>query len=135
MNKERLREKLTNYNKALQRLEEALAVKNPDTFIYDAVIKRFEFTYELAWRLMKSYIEYQGGADVRFARDVFREAYAKGLIKEGEVWLQMLQDRDISSHTYDEEESKRIYERVKKYWQHFSDLAQDIEKGLGCTED
>jgi len=93
MNRRRVQEKLANYNKALQRLDEALAVENPNSFIYDSVMKRFEFTYELAWRLMKSYIEYQGGADVRFARDVFREAYAKGLIKEGEVWLQMLQDR------------------------------------------
>ena len=130
MNRRRVQEKLANYNKALQRLDEALAVENPNSFIYDSVIKRFEFTYELAWRLMKSYIEYQGGADVRFARDVFREAYAKGLIKEGEVWLQMLQDRNISSHTYNEDESKQIYERVKKYRQHFRQLAHDIEKGL-----
>ena len=135
MNRGRVQEKLANYNKALQRLDEALAVENPNSFIYDSVIKRFEFTYELAWRLMKSYIEYQGGADVRFARDVFREAYAKGLIKEGKVWLQMLQDRNISSHTYNEDESKQIYERVKKYRQYFFALAQEIEKGLACTED
>lgn len=135
MNRRRVQEKLANYNKALQRLDEALAVENPNSFIYDSVIKRFEFTYELAWRLMKSYIEYQGGADVRFARDVFREAYAKGLIKEGEVWLQMLQDRNISSHTYNEDESKQIYERVKKYRQYFFALAQEIEKGWACTED
>lgn len=135
MNRRRVQEKLANYNKALQRLDEALAVENPNSFIYDSVMKRFEFTYELAWRLMKSYIEYQGGADVRFARDVFREAYAKGLIKEGKVWLQMLQDRNISSHTYNEDESKQIYERVKKYRQYFFALAQEIEKGLACTED
>jgi nucleotidyltransferase substrate binding protein (TIGR01987 family) len=127
---ERVREKLANYNQALLRLDEALGVNEPNTFIYDSVIKRFEFTYELAWRLMKAYMEYKGGEDVRFARDVFREAFATGLIMEGEVWLEMMRDRNLSSHTYDEGESQRIYERVKKYRQHFRQLAHDIEKGL-----
>ena len=130
MNAERIRGKFANYNHALQRLDEALEVEEPNTFIYDAVIKRFEFTYELAWRLMKAFIEYKGGADVRFARDVFREAFSTGLIAEGEVWLKMLQDRNISSHTYDEAESKQIYERVKNYRQHFAQLAEDIKKEL-----
>lgn len=130
MTAERIREKLANYNRALQRLDEALGVEEPDTFIYDAVIKRFEFTYELAWRLMKAFIEYKGGEDVRFARDVFREAFATGLVTEGEVWLKMMQDRNISSHTYDEAESKQIYERVKNYRQHFGQLAEDIKKEL-----
>lgn len=128
---ERLREKLSNYQKAMKRLEESIALQNPNEYIYDAVIKRFEFTYELAWKLMKAYIEYKGGEEVRFARDVFREAYANGLIRDGEVWLQMMKDRNLSSHTYDEEAAREIYERVKQsYWKHFFELSLRIGKDL-----
>ena len=92
----------------------------------------FEFTYELAWRLMKSYIEYQGG-QMSVLPGCWK-AYAKGLIKEGKVWLQMQQDRNISSHTYNEDESKQIYERVKEYRQYFLPLLRNRE-GIGMQED
>jgi nucleotidyltransferase substrate binding protein (TIGR01987 family) len=127
-----LRRKFENYQKALKRLDESMEVQNPDQFIYDSVVKRFEFTYELAWKLMKAYIEYKGGEDVRFARDVFREAYANGLVKDGEGWLQMMKDRNLSSHTYDEEAARQIYERVKQiYSKYFIELSGSIGGDLG----
>jgi nucleotidyltransferase substrate binding protein (TIGR01987 family) len=127
-----LRRKFENYQKALKRLDESMEVQNPDQFIYDSVVKRFEFTYELAWKLMKAYIEYKGGEDVRFARDVFREAYANGLVKDGEGWLQMMKDRNLSSHTYDEEAAREIYERVKQiYSKYFIELSGSIGGDLG----
>jgi len=129
--RERLQEKISSYQRALQRLDEALAEANPNEYVYDAVIKRFEFTYELAWKLMKGYIEYQGGEEARFARDVFREAFANGLVQNGEVWLQMMKDRNLSSHTYDEEEAREIYERVKRdYREHFIKLLLRIGEDL-----
>ena len=113
-------------------MDESMEVQNPDQFIYDSVVKRFEFTYELAWKLMKAYIEYKGGEDVRFARDVFREAYANGLVKDGEGWLQMMKDRNLSSHTYDEEAARQIYERVKQiYSKYFIELSGSIGGDLG----
>lgn len=130
MTEERLRERLENYKKALKRLEEALG-KKPDPYIYDSVIKRFEFTYELAWKLMKALIEYQGGESVSFPRGIFKEAYARGLIKDGEVWLGMLEDRNLTSHTYDEASAKKIYQRVKDiYAIHLALLAQIVEREL-----
>jgi nucleotidyltransferase substrate binding protein (TIGR01987 family) len=128
MTKERVSQKLGNYKKALARLEEALAEKEPDQYVYDAVIKRFEFTYELAWKLLKAFIEYKGGEDVRFPRDIFKEAYAKGLLENGEVWLSMLQDRNLSSHTYSQERAMEIYNRVKDiYFEEFIQLVRTIE--------
>lgn len=130
MTEERLRERLENYNKALKRLEEALA-KKPDPYIYDSVIKRFEFTYEMAWKLMKALIDYQGGESGSFPRGIFKEAYASGLIKDGEVWLGMLEDRNLTSHTYDEVGAKEIYQRVKNlYAAHLALLAQITEREL-----
>ena len=131
MTEVQLREKLGNYQKTLERLDESLEKQNPDQFIYDSVIKRFEFTYELAWKLMKAFIEYKGGEDVRFARDVFREAYANGLVKDGEGWLQMMQGRNLSSHTYNEEAAREIYDRVKQiYRKQFMELSLSIRKDL-----
>ncbi|GAB4258823.1 nucleotidyltransferase substrate binding protein [Thermincola ferriacetica] len=128
MTKERIVEKLEKYKQALARLEEALTKKEPDQFVYDAAIKRFEFTYELAWKLMKALIEYKGGEDVHFPRDVFKEAYAKGLLENGEIWLDMLNDRNLSSHTYNRERAMEIFKRVKdRYFDEFVRLTGTIE--------
>lgn len=128
MTEEKIKNKLDNYKRAVQRLEEALAVKRPNQFVYDSVIKRFEFTYEQAWKLLKAFIEYKGGADVKLPRDIFKEAYAAGLLSEGEVWLEMIKDRNLTSHTYDEENAREIYRRVKvEYLAHFQELVRRIE--------
>lgn len=125
-------EKLRNYKQALARLEEALAVNEPDQFVHDAAIKRFEFTYELAWKLLKVLMEYKGGEDVRFPRDIFKEAYAKGLLENGEIWLDMLNDRNLSSHTYNQERALEIFGRVKnRYLAELIRLAETIEGELG----
>ncbi|ADD02942.1 MULTISPECIES: nucleotidyltransferase substrate binding protein [Thermoanaerobacter] len=131
MTEERLREKLSNYKKALSRLEEALKEEKVNQYVYDSVIKRFEFTYELAWKLMKAFIEYKGGNDVKFPRDIFKEAFATGIVEDGEVWLSMIRDRNLSSHTYNQEGAIEIYNRIKNfYWEHLKSLAKTIEGGI-----
>lgn len=131
MTKERVMERLENYKKVLERLREALAEEQPDQFVYDATIKRFEFTYELSWKLLKALIEYKGGADVRFPRDVFREAYGTGLLANGQVWLDMIRDRNLSSHTYSFERAMEIYERIKnRYFAEFEAMKEAVEGEL-----
>jgi nucleotidyltransferase substrate binding protein (TIGR01987 family) len=128
MNEDRIFEKMENYKQALLRLEEALKEKEPDQFVFDATIKRFEFTYELGWKLMKAVIEYKGGENVLFPRDVFKEAFAKGMLKNGEVWLEMLKDRNLSSHTYNQEMAREVYQRIKnKYFSEFLGLVCTIQ--------
>jgi nucleotidyltransferase substrate binding protein (TIGR01987 family) len=77
------------------------------------VIERFEFTYELSWKLLKVYLSYSGIADVRTPREAFKEAFSVGLLNEGDVWIDMLEDRNLTSHTYDEAEARAIYRKVK----------------------
>lgn len=128
MTEDRINDKLGKYKQALARLEEALTEKEPDQFVYDATIKRFEFTYELAWKLLKAVIEYKGGKEVLFPRDVFKESFADGMLKNGEVWLEMLKDRNLSSHTYNQEMAKDVFQRIKdKYFDEFIGLAGTIE--------
>lgn len=121
MNIERLKERMEEYRKAVLRLKEALEEDISNPLIYDGVIQRFEFTYELAWRLMKAYLEYEGIAVVNSPRAAFKEAFAAGLIFDGDVWIDMIDDRNLTAHTYNEERAKEIYNKIReKYFAQFA---------------
>ncbi|WP_027340618.1 nucleotidyltransferase substrate binding protein [Halonatronum saccharophilum] len=120
MNSLRWEEKLGDFKSALDRLEEGLKEKDINPLMIDGVIQRFEFNYELAWKVMKYFLEYQGIEGAKSPRSTFREAYAIGLIEDGEAWIDMLKDRNLTSHTYDEERARSIYEKVKE--KHFDNL-------------
>lgn len=131
MDIQRLREKLSDYSRALKRLEEALERDQSDDIVLDAVIQRFEFTYELSWKLIKAYMSYSGIADVKTPRQAFKEAFAAGLIDEGGVWLEMLDDRNLTSHTYDQSTARRIYKKVKdRYYPAMIGLKEAISREI-----
>lgn len=112
MNKERLYERLEVYKKASERLNDATKLELKEDIIIDGVIQRFEFTFELSWKLMKVFLEYTGITDIRSPRGAIREAFSYGLIDNGEEWIDMLIDRNKTSHIYDEEEARLIYEKI-----------------------
>ncbi len=64
------------------------------------LIKGFEFSHELAWNVLKDYLDYQGIADLVGSRDATRTAFQNGLIQDGEVWMEMIKARNLSSHIY-----------------------------------
>lgn len=128
MSMERLREKFLNYSKALTRLEESLDRDETDDIVLDAVIQRFEFSYELSWKLVKTYLSYNGIAEVRSPREAFKEAFAAGLITEGDAWIDMLEDRNLTAHTYDEDQAKKIYQRIKS--KHYK-ILKELKDKLG----
>lgn len=131
MDKAKLKEKLFNYARAVERLKESLDRDENDDIVRDGVIQRFEFTYELSWKLLKAYLAYNGLADVRTPREAFKEAFATGLITEGDVWIEMLDDRNLTSHTYDEAEARRIFERIRnKYFEELSRLKETISREI-----
>ena len=131
MNKERIFEKFSDYRRASDRLNEATKIKIDNDIVYDGVIQRFEFTFELSWKLMKMYLEYVGISEIRSPRAIIREAYSYGLIEDGEQWIDMMIDRNKTSHLYDQEEAKLIYNKVKStYNLLLSDLANALEKEL-----
>ncbi|UFU00234.1 nucleotidyltransferase substrate binding protein [Radiobacillus kanasensis] len=82
MNKERLYERLEDYKKASSRLNEATLLEVEDDIIVDGVIQRFEFTFELSWKLMKAFLEFDGITEIRSPRGAIREAFSYGLAKE-----------------------------------------------------
>lgn len=100
----RWKQRLENFEKAHNRLKEALAAidSDPKNQLYAiAVIGSYQFTFELAWKTLKDYLNYSG-VDVSLPRDVIKQAFHHQIIKEGDLWIQMLETRNIIAHVYQE---------------------------------
>jgi nucleotidyltransferase substrate binding protein (TIGR01987 family) len=106
---------VTKLEKALCSLEKASAFPAIEGRLnVDATIQRFEFTIELFWKLLKSILESKG-VEVQYPKDVLKESFRGNLIDHEHVWLKMLQDRNLSSHTYDEALADRVFQDIKTY--------------------
>ena len=118
--------KVTAYNKALKQLEEAL--KQPySEFIRDAVIQRFEFTYELAWKSLKLQLATLD-LIVRSPKETLKVAYQQGLIVDADSWGELHLKRNLTTHTYDETLAEDVYQFIKnKGLKLFLDLAKKLE--------
>ncbi len=108
MDKETLRwiQRLNNYRKALARLAEIVhegSRRELNGFELDGIVEGFEFTFECACKLMKSYAESQGEEEVGALRDSIRRAFRLHLIEDGETWMEMIKWRNETSHNYDGE--------------------------------
>jgi nucleotidyltransferase substrate binding protein (TIGR01987 family) len=101
MESERFSQRLDDYSRALVRLGEALAAQDTDLAL-DASIQRFEFTFELAWKSMKLWLDQQGGQVVGTPKQTLGLALEAGLITDGNAWSNLLRNRNLTSHTYDE---------------------------------
>lgn len=104
-------QRLNNYSQALGRLSEAVelaAQRSLTPLEQQGLIQAFEFTHELAWNVMKDYFYWQGNAAITGSRDATREAYAKGLVEDGEGWMAMIRSRNQSSHTYNQSIAESI---------------------------
>lgn len=116
---------------ATERLKEALQEKENDIVI-DGTLHRFEFTFELAWKTIKDYLEYSGIVDgVGSPREIIKTAYVNGIIEEGEDWIKMMLARNSLSHLYDEQKSREIYIEIKeKYIYLFENLNRKFSEIL-----
>ena len=109
---ERMEQIRKDFENALMRLEEAVQKAVTDLEI-DGAIQRFEFTFELFWKLLKMYLETQGFISLS-PKACFKDAYRIGLLQNQEIVIKMLEDRNLSVHTYDHKISRKIFERIKK---------------------
>jgi nucleotidyltransferase substrate binding protein (TIGR01987 family) len=124
----RWQQRFSNYQKALQQLSRAveLSRQRPLSEIEkQGLIKAFEFTHELAWNVMKDYFEYQGNTSITGSRDATREAFRRNLIADGEGWMEMIQSRNKTSHTYNQEVADEMAAKVITI---YHDLFKTFEK-------
>ncbi len=113
MSKERFIERQTDVLERAARLAEAIA-QPENALIRDATIQRFEFTFEVVWKTLKLYLERQGH-ECGGPRPTLKKAFAENLIsspEEADVWFQMLEDRNLTSHAYDEAIAHRIHGHI-----------------------
>ena len=124
----RIKELLSDFEKALSRLQEGINAEIQQDILVDAVIQRFEFTFELSWKLMKFYLKFQG-IECNSPRQTLKQAYQNGIIEEGDEWIDMLMDRNRTSHIYNEQAAFEIYNKIKSnYVKLFDSLLKRIKE-------
>jgi nucleotidyltransferase substrate binding protein (TIGR01987 family) len=111
----RWKQRFINYSRALETIEEAksLADLRPLSKLeQQGLIQGFEFTHELAWNVLKDYLEEQGFVDIIGSKNASRQAFKNGLILDGEVWMDMIKAPNLTSHTYNAELAESITQDI-----------------------
>ena len=108
---------------------EFIEKKNLSKLEEQGLIKAFEYTYELAWNTMKDFYESQGETNIQGSKDAFRLAFKRGLISEGQIWMNMVQDRALTVHSYDQKIAKKVVSIIfSDYAPQFLKLKEDLLK-------
>lgn len=120
---QRFIQRKTEFSNAYERLKEALKEEESEIVI-DGALHRFEFTFELAWKSLKDYLEYMGLTEKTGSpREIIQQAFKQGIIQDGETWINMMLARNTLSHMYDENMSRDVFYQIKdKYIKLFGKL-------------
>jgi nucleotidyltransferase substrate binding protein (TIGR01987 family) len=108
-------QRLDNFHSAFSQLLSAVELSKTRALSdleKQGTIQAFEFTHELAWNVLKDYFEYQGNSSITGSRDATREAFQKGLLSDGEVWMEMIKSRNQTSHTYNKTVADEIVTKI-----------------------
>ncbi len=111
----RWHQRLDNFKQALEQLQSAFQLSQQRTLSdleSQGVIQAFEYTHELAWNVIKDYFEDQGNTQITGSKDSTREAFQKGLIQNGHIWMEMIKSRNKTSHTYNKNVSEEILKNI-----------------------
>jgi nucleotidyltransferase substrate binding protein (TIGR01987 family) len=149
----RWEQRFDNFVKAFKKLSQAVEyVKNDwakkekdtqgettqeiiDEILKEGLIQRFEYTYEMAWNVMKDYALYQGNAEIGGSRDAIRYAFANEIIVDGETWMDMIKSRIKTSHTYNEEIANDIFYKIlKEYYPAFIQFKNKMSGKLSSSQ-
>ncbi|PIQ13772.1 MAG: nucleotidyltransferase [Hydrogenophilales bacterium CG_4_9_14_3_um_filter_59_35] len=112
----RWKQRFNNYTKALNELSADVALRESrklSRLEEKGLIQSFEMVHELAWNVLKDYLEDVAGTTGLFgSKDSTREAFKRGLIEDGEAWMEMIKSRNLTSHVYDESTARDIAEDI-----------------------
>lgn len=130
-----MRIELSSLEKAVSSLDKAILRKKgapEDEELRDAVIQRFEYTYELCWKMLKRILEKEmatpSDADKLSFPDLLRESAERGIIKDVETWLEYREQRNITSHTYDEKKAESVYQTALNFFHDAHALQNELTK-------
>ena len=121
-------QRFSNYKKALSQFEKFIAKENLNELEEQGLIQAFEYTHELSWNVLRDYLREQGHSDIHGSRDATREAFKVELIKDGDGWMDMIRDRNRTSHTYNQATAKSITDNIiKRYFSLFLALRETMQ--------
>jgi nucleotidyltransferase substrate binding protein (TIGR01987 family) len=127
----RWQQRFSNYRRALEQLEGFFEPPTLNEREQQGLIKAFEYTFELAWNSFRDLLRSQGNGDLLRSRDTLREAFRLGLIADGEVWMLMIQDRNLTSHTYNRATAVEIGAHIREaYLSCFQALRSRLDQRL-----
>ncbi|HHW02164.1 MAG TPA: nucleotidyltransferase [Thermoanaerobacterales bacterium] len=118
----RWKQRYENFKKAVMQLAEFIEKNELNKFEVQGLIQCFEYTFELAWKTMKDYLE-QEGFDVNSPRSAIQTAFQMQLIADGQTWIDALEKRNLMAHTYDEKRTMEVERLIReKYYKIIKEL-------------
>jgi len=114
------------FSSAVERFEESLQAEK-SAMARDSAIKRFEFNFDLSWKLIKAFLEEDRGLKCVSPKGCFQEAYHQGVIDYNDLWMEMVNDRNFVAHTYKEEKAEMLYSNLPGYLKLFKELLSKIK--------
>lgn len=133
----RWKQRFNNFTRALKQLTlgiQLMKQRKLSVLEEQGIIQTFEYNHELAWNLLKDYLtEYGGLVGLIGSRDTTREAFKRGLIDNGELWMEMITSRNLSSHTYNENTAQQLIEIIPQYYIEFMSLQTKFNDILVTT--
>ncbi len=125
-------QRFANYNKALEKLSQFIDKEQLNEFKEQGLIHCFEYNYELAWNVLKDFYEAQGEFNIQGSKDGFRLGFNRGLLKNGDIWMQMVKSRSLTSHTYNADTAREVVQAILNgYYQEFIQLKKKLNEILG----
>lgn len=110
----RWKQRFTNFEKAYLQLNDAIdKFEMLDDLSKEGLVQRFEYTFELAWKTLKDYLESQGIVS-QFPREVLKQGFHTNILNNGEVWIDILEKRNLLAHTYDQHNFNTALESIRK---------------------
>ncbi len=127
-------QRFKHFEQAYSQLEKAVALskKRPLSELEEqGIIQAFEYTHELAWNVLKDFLEEQGVRDLYGSKDSSREAFKRGLIENGDAWMDMIQSRNLTSHTYNRDIAQQIVQAIlENYYTEFGRLLEGLKSKI-----
>ena len=122
-----------NFEKAFKLLEKSIQIEEPSETERAGIIQFFEMTFELSWKLLKAYLEAEGYS-IKSPRQAFKQAVQSEIIADGHQWMQALDDRNLTVHTYDEDTAKEVEEKIASIYFPIIDTLYSIFKNKTESE-
>ncbi|OGC14706.1 nucleotidyltransferase [candidate division WOR-1 bacterium RIFOXYC2_FULL_37_10] len=127
----RWKQRYDNFSKAISQLKEFIEKPELNKFEKQGLIQCFQYTFELAWKTAKDYLEEKGIQDTQWPRNVIQSAFQTEMISDGHVWIEALENRNLMAHTYDEKKANEADHLIRtKYYSMLCELFENLKKDL-----